>query len=111
MARKRVENQIATADREFRFGCGDFCEGHLAAVRGVQLGLDVGIGEEDEIEGGCWLWLWRCGEGRADVRDPVIQERNTRKRGGGSSGGQRLQKFSAKKGITASSRSSSALGR
>lgn len=81
---ERVENQISPADGKFGFGCGNFCEGHLAAVRGVQFGLDVGIGEEDEIEGGCWLWLWRCGEGRADVRDPVIQERNAGKRGGGA---------------------------
>ena len=49
---ERVENQISPADGKFGFGCGDFCEGHLAAVRGIEFGLDVGIGEEGGIPGG-----------------------------------------------------------
>src|SRR5580658_2687419 len=32
---ERVEDQIAAADGEIGLGCGNFCEGHLAAVRGV----------------------------------------------------------------------------
>ncbi len=43
--------EIAAADGEFGIGRGDFCESHLAAVGGVQFGLDVRVGEEDEVEG------------------------------------------------------------
>jgi hypothetical protein len=51
---ERVENMIAAHDGEIGFGGGDFAEAHVAAVSGVELGLDVRVGEEDEIEG-AWL--------------------------------------------------------
>jgi hypothetical protein len=64
----------------------------LAAVRGVQFGLNVRVGEEDEIERASGLRFHDRGGG---VGNAVIQERNGGKRGGDASGGQRLQKFSA----------------
>jgi len=45
---------IAAHDGEIGFRGGDFAEAHVAAMGGVELGLDVRVGEEDEIEG-AWL--------------------------------------------------------
>jgi len=47
---------VAAHDREFRLGRRDFAETHVAAVRGVELGLDVRVGEENKIER---AWRWR----------------------------------------------------
>jgi hypothetical protein len=65
---------IAAHDGEIGFGSCNFAEAHIAAVSGVELGLDVRVGEENEIEG-AWLglvvsrkWHWKrrqdcCGAG------------------------------------------------
>ncbi len=79
-----VENQVSPADGEFGFGCGDFCEGHLAAVGGIELGLDMRVGEKGEIEGGGGL---RFGDRCSGVRYARIQERYAGKRSGGAGGG------------------------
>ncbi len=49
-----VEDVVAAHDGEIGFDGGDFAEAHVAAVSGVEFGLDVGVGEEDEVEG-AWL--------------------------------------------------------
>jgi hypothetical protein len=41
---------VAAHDGEIGFGGSDFAEAHVAAVSGVEFGLDVRIGEKDEIE-------------------------------------------------------------
>jgi len=51
---KASKDVIAAHDGEIGFGGGDFAETHVAAVSGVEFGLDVGVCEEDEIEG-AWL--------------------------------------------------------
>jgi len=73
-----VIDHIAAADGEFRFGRGNFCEGHLAAVRGVEFRLDVRVGEEYEVEGL---------RGSGGVRVGMIQEGNSRECSGGTGGG------------------------
>ena len=47
-----VEDVVAAHDGEVGVEGGDFAEAHVAAVGGVEFGLDVGVGEEDEVEMG-----------------------------------------------------------
>jgi hypothetical protein len=54
---------VAAHDGEIGLGGGDFAEAHIATVSGVEFGLDVGVGEEDEIEG-AWLGLVNYGKPR-----------------------------------------------
>jgi len=42
---------VAAHDGEFGLEGGDFFEAEITAVGGIEFGLDVGVGEEDEIEG------------------------------------------------------------
>ena len=66
-----VEDVVAAHDGEVGIERGDFAEGHVAAVAGVEFGLDVGVGKEDEVEvgrcgsvGGCdKRWVDACGGG------------------------------------------------
>jgi hypothetical protein len=49
-----VENVVAAHDREIEIEGGDFFEAHVAAFASIEFGLDVSVGEEDEVEmGGC----------------------------------------------------------
>jgi hypothetical protein len=48
----RVEDVIATHNGEVGIDRDDFFVAELAAVGGVEFGLDVGVGEEDEVEVG-----------------------------------------------------------
>jgi hypothetical protein len=49
-----VEDVVAAHDGEVGIERGDFFVAEFAAVGGVEFGLDVGVGEEDEVEmGGC----------------------------------------------------------
>jgi len=60
---ERIEDMVTAHDREVGVERGDFMEAHVAAVGGVEFGLDVGVGEEDEVEMG-----GRGGVGREDGR-------------------------------------------
>ena len=51
---ERVEDVVTAHDGEVGIERGDFFVAELAAVGCVEFGLDVGVGEEDEVEmGGC----------------------------------------------------------
>jgi hypothetical protein len=79
---------IAAHDGEIGFGGGDFAEAHIAAVSGVEFGLDVGVGEEDEIEG-AWLGL-------VNYWKPYWKPRWKRWQGGRKAcGGEGLEEISA----------------
>src|ERR1700678_680149 len=69
---KGVENQIAAVNGEFGFECGDFLEGHGAAVGGVEFGLDVRVGEENKIERAGGGVLFDFGGGGAQQRGARI---------------------------------------
>jgi len=54
---------VAAVDGEVGLEGAGFFEGHVGADGGVELGLDVGVGEEDEGEGLDW---WRGEDGGGD---------------------------------------------
>jgi hypothetical protein len=46
-----IEHVVATHDGEVTLRASDLAETHVTSVGGIQLGLDVRIGKENEVEG------------------------------------------------------------